>query len=230
MKDHENDIELIERFLDKTLSEDEVDAFHQRLEEDPEFAQLVALRKALPDHWRKTAEYEKTREEVGNALKLTEHKGIYQLNMTVLSIAASIVILVGIAIALIFGVGDRLFSEDNQPIVQQNDTVLTPEIDIPEQKAKMAVYSSNSIQGIQLIYPKEGDSIKKTEMITFKWEYQGDSATTFYLILKESGRIVFKASVKPRQQSFTLPTEIVRPGVFSWYLATDTLTRGFKIY
>ncbi len=229
MKDQANDIDLIERFLDGALSEDELDAFHQRLEEDQEFAQLVDLRKALPDHWRKAAEYEKTREEVGNALKLTAHKGIYRLNMIVLSIAASIVIVVGISIALIFGVGDRWFSEEDQPIVQQNDTVLTPEIDTPEEKAKIAAYSSDSIQGIRLIYPKEGDSIKKTEAIIFKWEYQGDTTTTFYLILKESG-IVHKAEVKPGQQSFTLPTEIVKPGVYSWYLAKDILTRGFRIY
>ena len=230
MKDQANDIDLIERFLDGALSEDELDAFHQRLEEDQEFAQLVDLRKALPDRWRKAAEYEKIREEVGNALKLPEHKGIFHLNITVVSIAASTIILVGIAIGLIFGVGERWFSEEDQPIVQQNDTILIPEIDSPEEKTQIAVYSFDSIPGIQLIYPKEGDSFRYSQIITFKWDYQGDTTTTFYLIYKENGSIVCQQEIKRGEQSFTLPKKINKTGAYRWYLATDALSRGFRIY
>ena len=95
MNSEEHDIDLIERFLDGTLNEEELASFHNRVKEDSDFASLVSLRKELPELWTAAEHYQAIEEEVKHALQKRAHARILWMSPAVFAIAASVVVLVG---------------------------------------------------------------------------------------------------------------------------------------
>ncbi|MFH1025877.1 MAG: hypothetical protein V1764_04285 [Nitrospirota bacterium] len=170
MKSDENDIDLIERFLDGTLNESELTDFYQRVEKDPDFARLVEFRKKLPDLWIKADHYQEIRADVRRSIKMPSHQRIFHLHPAVFAIAASVVILIGIAVALILGTGGgNKSNEDNQAIIKQGDSILPLKTDRPDAKARLDTLTEDSVATLRLLFPPDGGRFKYIDTITFPW-------------------------------------------------------------
>jgi len=184
MKSDETDIDLIERFLDGALNEPELTDFYHRMETDPDFAGLVELRKKLPDLWRKADQYQEVRTEVNRSLKMPTPQGIFQLHSlffssqqhifhlhpAVFAIAASVVILFGIAVALILGTGGGSGrNDDNQAIIRQGDSMLQLKTDRPDVKAMLDTLTEDSVTNLRLLKPPDSGKFNYIDTNTFQW-------------------------------------------------------------
>jgi hypothetical protein len=65
---NERDTELIEKYFDGELTEEEVGIFEKRLSEDNDFKALFRFRKEIPDLWVKVRSFEAVKEEITKIL------------------------------------------------------------------------------------------------------------------------------------------------------------------
>lgn len=235
MKPDENDIDLIERFLDGSLNEPELIEFHKRVEMDPDFANLLELRKKLPDLWQKANLYEEIQGEVRRSITMSLHHRIFQLHPAVYAIAASVIVLVGIGIAFILwkGGGDGL-NQNNQVVVKQSDSILQLQTEMPGSKAKLDTVTKHEYTGTRLIllYPPDGMIYHYSDTVTFKWSIPGDSVSTFYVADKLNGDVLIKKRVnpyKPEPTGYLLPGKSLKPGTYIWYVDTNRVQREIRI-
>ncbi len=93
-----NDIQLIENYLDGLLSGDELKTFEDRLNNDESFRVEFEQRKKLADLWRDAHEYQNTKQQIQNILKAEKRTIIHYLrdNYYLYGVAASFLILFGI--------------------------------------------------------------------------------------------------------------------------------------
>jgi hypothetical protein len=69
-----NDIVLIEDYLDGKLSKTEIEQFLQRLESDKEFSNLYRFRLKIKGDWQKARQYESVQQEVAGAIRNEKSK------------------------------------------------------------------------------------------------------------------------------------------------------------
>lgn len=244
MKPNENDIDLIERFLDGTLNEEELASFHSRVKEDPDFAGLVELRKEIQDLWIAANAYQEIEEEVRRSLKRSTSKSLFQLKTlfptshqrilwmppVVFAIAASLVVLIGIALALTLTKGGgKGLNEGDQTIVTQRDSILPLKSDNPEFKARLGNVTKDSLSGFHLLFPIDGQAYHSADSITFIWSMPCDSATTFYITDQLSGKIVLQKAIEPEKTEFILPPNSLKSGTYSWFIGTEQVKREIQI-
>ena len=73
MEFNEKDILLIEEYLDGHLSEEDTEAFKNRLKKDTDFAKAFEIRKKMPALIKDAMEFESTREEIQAAIPRDMH-------------------------------------------------------------------------------------------------------------------------------------------------------------
>ena len=127
--------DLIEKYLDGELTEQEKNLFESKLHDDPEFAKEFELRKELAQQLIKANEYKTTKENIKNILN--EKSGLILKTKHILAIAASIIIIVGLY--FIF-TGD---SKQNDENIIATDTLeyLKPKMDKQPLKADIEYYN-----------------------------------------------------------------------------------------
>ena len=230
MNSEEHDIDLIERFLDGTLNEEELASFHNRVKEDSDFASLVSLRKELPELWTAAEHYQAIEEEVKHALQKRAHARILWMSPAVFAIAASVVVLVGIALALaLIKGGGKGLNEGDQAIVTQRDSILPLKSDNPAFKAKLGNVTKDSLSGFHLLFPIEGQAYHSADSITFIWNIPCDSATIFYITDQLTGKIVVQKAIEPEKTEYILLPNSLKSGTYYWFIGNEQVKREIQI-
>ncbi len=145
---NKEDINLINRYFDKELSSKEIEEFNKKIQQDPEFAEEINLRKEIEFQLHKVDEYEKSKDLVYSLI--SEKQSIFRNSWTYVAIAASIAFLIGIYVLLKpteNGVEDILITEE----ITDSNNFITPQFDELEYKADQYFYEKFKINSGQII-------------------------------------------------------------------------------
>jgi len=220
METDPKDIELIERFLDNKLSEQESSDFFKRLNEDREFTKLVALRNALPDLLMDADNYQKIREEVKSTLNLQGGKRAFFHNPAQMALAAVVLLLIATVVILFVANEHEIFPfNKTENLASQNDTLMIQKKGGPDFKASKDIYYS----------PLNGAVFSSSDKIIFRWKPAHDSTFQFVIFQKDQPVIVYQKKMNPGQDSIMLPPGTIKPGDYQWSVGDKNTKRTFFI-
>ncbi|MBL7906167.1 MAG: hypothetical protein JNL22_14175 [Bacteroidales bacterium] len=216
MKKTDNDFELIERFLEGSLNQQESADFLHRVESDPEFAKMFSERKLL----QKTYTEASKRMELKKQLKslITDEKRKTSSQRKIWLAAASLIVLAVIGSLLYYNSGNpgnekqyakELPSPDEAVQGNQNNMEEYGNMDVVERK-----------ESVDDFFPDEFTPLKTNDTICFKWP---SSMNLRYLTIYNSkGELVKKVTIKKKVKEYVLLPGILKPGVYYWKFMNDS--------
>ena len=228
MKIDEKDIELIEKYFDGILNEEEKSLFDKKHSENSEFAELVKLRTTLPGILKDTALYETTKKEIQRALILEENEPkLFTVNRIFYAVAAGILLLVG-TFVLFFLINNNKNGSDQASVersVKEDSLTILQQMEQPS-KAKKEIYKA---EATRMISPVEGMVFHYNDTIIFKWVNKNDTSIHLLLISKHDNKTVENITVKPGQEMVTVKASALKPGEYYWMLSDRKIKRTFKV-
>lgn len=200
-----NDILLIEDYLDGKLSDSEREAFEKRLENDSELAKLYRFRMQLRSDWKKVKEYQSANQQVANVIqqskKNTRRKIIY-------AVAASIAVMIVIAGALTIDFGGEQEQMAETNVDSAKTQTFEPQIKQPESYADSGKYMEEQLT---LSHEIKNDSVILSWQPVFKTE------TTIIILSRKTGKEVFRKLILSESESLTLHQNNLPSGGIIWF-------------
>lgn len=231
MKIDEKDVELIEKYFDGDLNEEEKTVFDKKHSENTEFAELVRLRNTLPGILKDAALYETTKKEIQEALMLEETgPKLFSLKRIYYVIAACILLLVG-TFVIFFLVNNKKEGPDqmaDKNIVNKDSLTILQQIEQPS-RAKKGIYKDIILKDTSLITPVEGAQFHDNETIIFKWVNKNDTVTHLLIISADDDKTVEFIAVKPGQDMLPVKADKLKPGEYYWMLSDCRIKRSFYV-
>jgi hypothetical protein len=231
MKIDEKDIELIEKYFDGILNEEEKSVFDKKHSENSDFAELVKVRIALPVILKDASLYETTKKEIQGALILEEKEPkLFTIKRIYYAVAAGILLLVG-TFGIFFlinynkNASDQAADNEN---VKKDSLIVMQKIEQPS-KAKKGIYKDIKLKDMGLITPFDGMLFHYHDTIIFKWVNKNDTTTHLLLISKADNNTVENIAVKPRQEMVTVKAWDLKPGEYYWMLSDRKTKRYFSV-
>ena len=138
MKNNISDFELIEAYLDNSLSQKEIDKFNKRINEDNKFARQFELRKQTEKLWKDTAVYSRISKNVKQTMNESKKSNYYKPYY--FAVAATIILFLSFYIVMQF-LGKDIFNRGSSQMAAKDSTeqinLLEPQIKHPESKANI---------------------------------------------------------------------------------------------
>jgi hypothetical protein len=227
MKFDEKDIELIEKFFDGILNEEEKSVFNKKLSENAEFDEFVKVRSALPGIWKDAAQYELTKNEIREAIKEDTERKVFTIKRIYYAVAAGILLLVGtfVIFFLINNNKNYFYQAADNESVKEDSLIVIQQIEQPS-KAKKGIYMS---EDTCIISPIEGMVFHYNNTIIFKWVNKNDTITHLLLISRPDNKTVETIAVKPGQEMATVKASELKPGEYYWMLSDCEIKRSFSV-
>lgn len=206
-----NDIIFIEDYLDGKLSNPEKERFMQRLESDEGFAKLYFFRLKIRDDWHKAKQYESVQQEVAGAIRNEKNK---KQRTIIYAVAASLAFLV-----VISGVFSLLNQEPapSQIIATDEDSteleLFDPQVKEPVSYADSGHFDPDSLEK-ELITRLE----IQNDSLVFSWQPALKTATDLVILSQETGKEVFRKSLKADAEKTVLHRSELSAGKMVWYL------------
>lgn len=214
MKKNLSPDELIDKFMEGSLTDPEITYFNEWVASDPEFEKLYYERVKLKEVWVKAYNLEKTRAEVSSAIR--RRKTLRNRQIISLAAAASILILIGIPSFLYFNGNSEHQSIPSNQIASLDsihETEITPQFKSIEEKA-----SFGKVDTIRLILPIHNNIYKNSDSIIFRWTPVLSDSTVITILNGKNGNAVFKEKVAKGKDQFILEKEFLPEGQYEWYL------------
>jgi len=214
----DNDIDLIEQYLDGKLNPGEIRKFNLRLEDDREFARKFRVRQAFPELLKDSSTFKQQQtkllqNEQDQLTKKTRIKPLWLFR------GACSIVVIGLIICILL-----FFSQDGTRMVTGKNPSLSG---VPAVK-KPAIQPSNkniqkpvpaiSVKAIELVAPDNGAMVNRKEEIRFTWIQATDSLTCFYICTKNSEKPIFWRGIKRGIREYRLKPLTLRPGNYFWYV------------
>ena len=240
------DNELIELFMLGKLSEKEIRAFQERRAKDREFRRKCNLIRTFPEMMSEEGrrEFEKKQAEKV-ALESEKRSGGLPKKYRIIAWAAvSVLIIAGVVLFFIFkrdsqqveNTADKEIpaSKGNvaQPLalpVKDTQAVISIKQEQPAEQAPREIGSGNLSGAIGLLKPAEGKEFSRKEAIRFTWTMKTDSFTRFYIVSRNSEKVVLWRGIKPGVREYEVPGNYLYPGKFYWYVGTREQMQTFSI-
>jgi len=219
----EHDIELVEQFLEGNLEGDELKSFKEREASDPEFARFIKVRLMIGDAWTSASNYIEAKQWVSSTIdKHIKVKSRVKRRNTWFSLAAMIIILLGVYIIMKFGFN----SGDDQPSFASDTTLIEINQGIPQDE-KANIDTVSYIPG--LLAPPHNTSFPLTDSVEFKWE-PGETVNFMLCIcLAKNDSIVFTVPFENKETKYILEPGQLGAGEYYWYLDYPEYKGHFKI-
>jgi len=206
-----NDIVLIENYLDGKLSGQEKKDFLQRLETDAEFAKLYRFRLKIRNDWQKARQYEATQQEVAGAIQRTKNK---KRRTIIYAVAASLAFLV--VISGIFTVMNR---QQEPARIAETEIDSTDVHQFEPQMKEPGIYGDSGrfepdevIKEISLRFEKQNDSL------VFTWQPALRTETDLVIIEQETEKEILRKSLQTESEKIVLHRNGLPAGTMVWYL------------
>lgn len=220
MKTNEKDILLIEDFLDGNLDAEQLHAFNQKVQSDPEFARLLEARKKLNVAYREALEYEALKNQVGSVIKKENRKILGIQPVWAISLAATLLILIGLFI--VFQLSDRKsISPQNQ--MAESDSVEMLSLDEP------VSYATKDYVKTKIIAPVSGKVYQAGDSILLRWESDLEDESDLIILSEPEKIILIKKRILLSNMYYALDQGILPAGSFSWYIGDTTSKGSFEI-
>jgi hypothetical protein len=217
-----NDIGLIENYLDGKLSDQEKKDFLKRLKSDAEFAKLYRFRLKIRDDWQKARQYEATQQEVAGAIRSAKNK---KRRTVIYAVAASLAFL--IVISGIYTVMNRLQEPARIAETETDSSDLQefePQIKEPGIYADSGRYEPDEVmEEISLRFEKQNDSL------IFTWQPAVRTETDLVVIEQETEKEILRKSLHPASEKMVLHRNGLPAGTMVWYLENFLKRDSFEI-
>ncbi len=216
MKNSDNDIELIERFLEGTLKDLEKEAFLARVEAEPELAAAIAERKLLQESYTEATHKIELKKQIRSVVGEEKRKASNQRKIWLA--AASLIVLATIGSFLIYNA--RNSGTENQYAKEQP----SPDQALQGKQNKMGEYGNMDVvvrkESVDDFFPDEFTPLKASDTICFKWP---SSLNLRYLtIYNNKGELVKKVTIKKKVKEYVLLPGVLKPGVYFWKFMNDS--------
>lgn len=220
MKNLENDIDLIEKHLEGSLSEKQEITFQERIANDSGFAGLFAERQLLQEAYTEAALRSSIKRNIFSAM--VEERGLTKTRNRIWMAAATLILLATIGSVLIYNSSGRMPEE--QYATELNSPENEDREAIQRKSNNMEEYSNIDVlvrkESVDDFFPDELTMLKATDTIIFKWP---SSLNERYLtIYNGKGELVKKATIKKKVNEFILLPGILKPGVYYWKFMNDS--------
>lgn len=212
---NQNNIDLIEQFLDGLLSMEEQNNFNVRLETDQEFAALYRFRIKIREDLLKAKQYEKAGNLVSGTIKRYERKK--RLN-TIYAIAAGLVLLIAI-----HGVFTIVNKQEQNNLAETDSTqteVFEPQIKEPESYANQGQYVPDALI---LSATQTNDSV------IFQWKPALSETAKLVVLKQANGDELINTEISPDTQQKTISTDKLSTGKIIWYIEGFAVRDSFEI-
>jgi hypothetical protein len=191
MNNMEKDIEIIERYLDQELSEQELKDFNDRMLSDKAFASLIKWRKQMQDDWNQANEFESTKQ----LLKKLHMNNNQSNSFKKYFMAAAAVVLLAIIIPL------AMRYSKNESALQVNELESKATIEFLDIRFKQ----TSPVHG----------QILKSRNILFTWESGLDVKTAIVLTEVVSKEVYVISPIQSDDKIYLLK-DSMPPGKYEW--------------
>lgn len=220
METNARDIELIERFLDNDLSEEEATSFLSRIDQDPEFAKLFKLRNILPDVLADADNYANIHAEVKSNLEARDHFLFFFRHPAQFALAAVVLLLIATVIVFFVSSENGIFRSDKSSNLVNRDKSVN--IEKGEEPSSKAAKDFAKV-------PFDKAVFNNTEKLIFKFRPSKDSTLQFVITLTGKPIIVYQRTLRRGQDSIQLLPGTFRPGAYVWHVGNIADKRMFII-
>lgn len=204
MNTSEQDIELIENYLDDKLTQEEVVHFNERLKNDSSFEKLFEFRKKIQNTWTQANEFESTKSFLKKLDMKNTSSGSSKKLYWAIAVAAMFILIVPITI--------KLNKPNNQ--LQMNEL---------ESKATVEFLDDRFKQ----LYPVQGQVVKSGNIL-FTWESALDVKTAIVLTELESKEVYIISPITSDLKNYLLK-DTMPPGKYEWKMEGFKGTKLFII-
>jgi len=210
----DNDFNLIEDFISGKLSTEEEQKFRKRLKTEQELEKAYRFRLKIAQFWNEAETYEETKKQVKTLL--SHEKGKRKRFTTVYYIAASVVILIGVAV--FYMNRSRQTSQENIYAISENDTSQNNPVmlETDEQPQKGSLYS---IPPEYTIYDT---------LIIHRLKDMQDTGR-LYIEYVSDHEIIKEYQFTPGMDSIQIPLTEFQPGDYRWVLTGTSFSGNFTI-
>lgn len=216
MKNSDKNIELIERFLEGTLNDQEKEAFLARVDEESEFAAAFAERKLLQESYTEATRRIELKKQIRSLVGDVKRKESNQWKIWLA--AASLILLATVGSFLIYN--EQTSKTESQYAEEQQ----SPDQAVQGKQNKMGEYGNMDIverkESVDDFFPDEFTLLKTSDTICFKWP---SSMNLRYLTIYNSkGELVKKVTIKKKVKEYVLIPGTLNPGVYYWKFMNDS--------
>lgn len=225
MKTNNNYDELIERYLDGTLSDQEREAFMEKMNTDPELAEAVNEQTLLRENWAKAHNLKKTREEVAVAIK--REKALKRRQILTWVAAASVMLLFAIPALFYFNNDSDQATKMAKGTHTDDSTqeiIRTPQFKQAEEKAAYGIADT-----LKLIAPIHNQKFSRKDSIIFRWTPALSDSTYIVIQNGKSDQTIFKERILPDANHFQLEKDFLPVGEYTWQIQGYYSTGKFRI-
>lgn len=207
----DKDFNLIEDFISGILSPEEEKKFRERLGKDTALAREYKFRLEIKKYWNDAETYKTTKDKIGHVIAFKKKKKNKRLVWT---IAASIVVLIGISILFYpqIKLNEPNLANKTPDSVAQKDTPLYME----KQPEKGKLYT------LPLTF-----STKDTLLIQRKPDFPDTGIVS--LIEQENHKEVLKMEYSRKIDSILVPLSGIAPGNYQWKINGTSYSGSFRI-
>ncbi len=220
---------LIEDYLDGQLSGKERKIFEEELSTNPELKKELELRIKTEQLWKHAHEYEDVKKQVASEIKNKTMKRPVFFNKNLLSIAASLLVLIAVSVIFFYSVQkhtDReleLIAADSSAV----DTIISYESpkDLPP-KTATAVYAKDEIvEKLILKFPSDNSVFNEGESIFFKWESLHNEKESLFIL----SDTLYEFEINLNDTVFKLEKQILPKGKYKWFIRSEEKHHSFTI-
>lgn len=212
-----SNIELIEEYIEGNLKGSDLTMFEERLKIDPELKNEYEVRLKIAELWTEAEDYKNTKEQIAGMLKPEQGKFFISKQFYYLSVAASIIFMVGLYFMFFFhgGLYKTQMNQmaDNDGIVFKKDTL-----------TKLAKIDSVNYYH-ELLSPVLGEIFTIESIIDLSWRITSSLNDTLYVVNEFSNVVVLKRQVNSTDTSLLIKSSKLGEGTFIWYI-NDAKNKG----
>lgn len=214
------DIDLVERFLDGDLSDQETSLFEKRLAGDPAFRSLLEMRSEISEVWVRAHIRESIRQEVASHVAARRQKerfaGQYLPVFTTyrkpMAVAAGILLLGGLGLAIIL---------TNPGLRTTVAAFFRGKTEVPVKSQEDQSYRARreflATPGIVLFEPVAGKIYSDDENISFHWKGTDGKSISFTILKANTHQPVFVKNINGSDTTFLLMRQVLKPGTYIWF-------------
>ena len=231
MKNYNNYPEIIEKYLEGTLSASEREDFEDRLKKDPKLSEELSSRQLIQENWVKATRKVEVRNHIRRVIK-TEKSGLISRNLFWLSVAASFLIILGISSLYFYQRGQNV---SDREFLSNGNNSLSKESFITGKQAEIKEYGSIEYAGenrniaFNRLLPKNGAIYQATDTITFVWPAASFENEEPLIITDENGEKVVEIKLRNGAIGYKLLPSRLKPGTYTYILQPKALNYKFSI-
>lgn len=212
---NQNNIDLIELFIDGHLSKEEQHKFNERLETDVEFAELYRFRLQIREDLQKAKQYEKTRAQVSGAIKSVKNQN---RRIVIYAVAAGLTLLV--AIPGIFTLVNRTETTTVSETDSTERQLFEPQTSLPKEVASGGQYIPELLKM---------EVTQTNDSVIFEWEPALTNPAILVLLTQSGEKQILKKELEAATTRTALKKEQLPFGKIVWYIEGFAARDSFEV-